>query len=258
MDSNPGIARMNRSLVFLGALAPLVLSAWITPPAHAHEQSGSALQLLGFEADLLPAPIDGDISPDGGESKWSSAYLRSVNFASTDGSVTRPGTIFLTNDDTYLYLAIGFNSGSASGQNYAVVYFDQDHDHALAGNPTTPGEYYVKLTGADPGTAENGGYYGSNGWQSYGAVFPAGFEAVSQKHGSGNPQTFNFEFKIPLSSLPGPSSESFLSVTDSAEIGLLVEVFDTSDGVMYWEPTGRDPQDPSDRWRPASRWATRR
>jgi hypothetical protein len=211
--------------------------------ANVHAHTTSATQLLAYQADLAPSPINGNIAADGQEDKWGGAFVKSVTFASQDGLTTNDGTILVASDSLFLYIGIGFNSQSASNNNYAIVYFDENHDHALAGAAGSPGEYYVKLTGTGPSIQENGGYYGAGGWQAYPSEFPVGLEAVANKHGTGLPQTWNFEFKIPLSGGVGTGGENFLNIDLDSDLGLLVEVFDSSGGVMYWEPTSRDPLD---------------
>jgi hypothetical protein len=228
-----------------GASALTVLLIMLACPVSGHVDSGSALQLLVYDTESAPAPIDGNIAPDGQEDKWRSAYVRSIQFANTDGSIVKDGTILLTSDSAFLYVGLGFNSQSAGNVNYATVYFDQNHDHLLDGTTSVPGEYFVKIQGSGPSTVENGGWFGSSGWQAYSSVSPVGLEATAEKHGTGNPNTWNFEFKIPLQGGSGPAGESFLNASSMAEVGLLIEVNDASDGVLHWEPTGRDPTDAS-------------
>jgi hypothetical protein len=210
----------------------------------AHLDLGHVLQLFSYVAELVPAPIDGNITPDAAPDKWRSAHVRSITFASQDGSVIKNGTLLLTNDVNFLYLGVGFNSQSAGNVNYAMAYFDENHDHMLDGTDTVSGEYFVRVEGSGPSIVTNGGFFGSLGWQSY-SVTPAGLEGEAAKHGTGNPTTWNFEFKIPLNSAAGPGGENFLNVSDVSELGLLIEVNDASDGVLYWEPSGRDPLDAS-------------
>ncbi len=222
----------------------LVAGVGVTQPSHAHEVPGSALQLFAYQTESAPAPIDGNIAPDGQEGKWRSAYVRSIRFSSADGTIVKDGTLLITSDADYLYLGVGFNSQSAGNVNYARVYFDQNHDHVLDGSASVPGEYFVQVQGSSPSTVTHGGWFGTSGWQNY-AVSPAGFEASAEKHGTGNPNTWNFEIKLPLQAGTGGGGESFLNVAPEAEVGLLVEVNDASNGVLYWQPTGRNPQDPS-------------
>ncbi len=216
---------------------------WLSTPVLAHETSGSALQLFAYQTESVPAPIDGNIAPDGQEDKWRSAYVRSIQFANTSSSIVKDGTLLVTSDADFLYVGVGFNSQSAGNVNYCIVYFDQNHDHVLDGSASAPGEYYVRIRGASPSEVRNGGWFGP-GWQAYSGVFPAGLEAAAEKHGTGNPNTWNFEFKIPLRGGSGPGGESFLNVGATDEIGLMVEVTDATDGVLYWQSTGRDPLDP--------------
>ena len=215
------------------------------PVVLSHVGPGAVLQLLSYETEAAPSPINGDIVPDGQEDKWRSAYVRSITFADPGGTVTLDGNVLITSDADYLYIGVGFNSTSAGNNNYARIYLDLDHDHALDGSASTPGEYYAQLTGSGPSVADNGGYFGSNQWQSYGGVLPVGFEAVGEKHGTGSPNTWNFEFKIPLQGGTGPSGESFPNVAATDEVGILIEVFDSPNGTLFWEPTGRDVLDAS-------------
>jgi len=211
---------------------------------NAHVSEGSVLQVNGFYGTTgQPSIIEGDIT--GIDSKeWKNASVRS--FSVYCSKVNQPGDkpcyLFITNDNTYLYIAIAAMVNDNGLTNYARIYFDQNHNHAMDVSTSTPyGEYYVE---AYEGGLRNGGWNGSS-WYVYSSS-PAGLQAKAMSHGvvSGQP-TWNFEFKIPLAGGTGPNGECFLNTGVDSEIGIQIFMDIESLNGMYWSQTNQNNTNPA-------------
>jgi|GEM_PF-2640566 len=220
----------------------LTICSFFTLPDNLHAQVsvGDTLQLFSYYGTTdQPAPIDGDIS-GANVRKWKNAYVRSIT-VTTEGGTNRNCYVFLTDDGTYLYVAIAALIGDAGDVNYARIYFDQNHNHNMdVSTSTLYGEYYVeaRTTGG-----KNGGWNGSN-WYEYSST-PEGFEAMAARHGTGAETTWNFEFKIPMQGGKGPNNECYLNIGPQSEVGIQIFVYGASDKNMYWTPTNQNNTDPS-------------
>lgn len=148
---------------------------------------------LPFEAaySFSTPVIDGQINA----SEWSGANVYPIVFTRYDSVDTRPGTLYLQHDSTWLYIGVKTNT-SAGWDVYLSIFIDGNFDHLLSGNST------------EPHTDINIEYPSPGGWSGYirydylvsTNVYPTTQPAgtASASYGS---STVSYEYKIKLSDL---------------------------------------------------------
>jgi len=213
----------------------VLILLFLVSGAYAHVEDGDALQLRSYYAiTSQPAPIDADIAGTN-PTKWKNAYVRSIKFDGPNSDV-REATLLITDDGQFLYVAVAAKIQDSGANNFCRLYFDQNHNHSMdVSTFTSQGEYYVE---AKSGGSYNGGWNGSS-WYEYSSI-PAGLETAVDTKGSGATQTWNFEFKIPLSGGTSGSGECYLNVNPGDEIGLFIHIFVSSDKHIYWTDTNME------------------
>ena len=229
---------------FLGLLS-------MAPPVQAHidNSSGNPLQFFSYFTSTAIS-ITGDISDNGGGhgnnvDKWKDAYVRTIVFTQEGGSAKYNGTVFLMNDDLYIYVGVTYiaNAGNA---NEVRLYLDEGNGTA----PATDGTHDDDLTNPGGQANENAVYYTVGGtktdafWNDTSQDWEADgdgakdFTAGASRQGGVN----NFEFKIPLdNSKSDDASNSDLDVSSSDELGMYIRAYIVPDNVwFYWKLTNGD------------------
>ncbi len=197
----------------------------------AHLSEGDNGQVYSYRLVSLTPTIDGTISDPAFPDEWRDAYVRSIQLITQDGSTVKPAYLFLAADPGTLDVGVAYNATSVGDNGYTRLYFDVNHNHQLDANV----DLYFYLQGQDSPVLDFG-YWDGTQWVSAGSI-PAGVTMVAGRHGTGSPNTWNFEFKIPL---------SVLGVLPGQEVGLLVEGFAPGEPAPeFWDATTRNPQDPS-------------
>jgi len=206
---------------------------------------GDARQLLSYKVTDLTRPdvADGLIAPSTDPTDWSAAYVRNI-VLDVDGitpNAPAPGSILISNDQDTLYIAVVIELTNAADGNRVMITFDQGISGILEGAPGAPGEYYVTmLANGDP--AEDG-YWNGSAWTLNSVPAAVG---CGERRGSGGTQTYNYEFKIPLSRT-NDASNGYLNIQAGDEIRALFKVTMATGGNddYYWVQTNADDSDPA-------------
>jgi hypothetical protein len=148
---------------------------------------------LPFEAlySLSAPTIDGQINA----SEWSNGNAYSIIFIRYDSVDTRPGTLYLQHDSTWLYIGVKTNI-SDGWDVYLALRFDGNNDHALSGSIL------------EPHTDINVEYPAPGGWSGYirydyfvsTNVYPVTAPAGTLRNSYGS-TAVSYEYKIKLSDL---------------------------------------------------------
>ncbi|MBN2857949.1 MAG: hypothetical protein JXN63_06075 [Candidatus Delongbacteria bacterium] len=201
---------------------------------------GDALQLLSYRAEsgFAPDVTDGQIAPVTDPTDWRAAYVRKADF-DVDGvsSAPKQTSLLFSNDNDFLYIAVGIPLDNAANGNRLTIYFDQGASGTLDANA----EYYVSML-AD-GTSPVDGYWDGAVWVQN--TVPA-VEGIGLRKGSGTPALYNYELKIPLST-PGDASNNYLNISAGDEVGALFVVRMATGGndEYIWTQTNADITNPS-------------
>jgi hypothetical protein len=148
---------------------------------------------LPFEAlySYTTHVIDGQINA----SEWSGANVYPIIFTRYDSVDTRPGTLYLQHDSTWLYIGVITNT-NAGWDVYLSIKIDGNYDQVLSGNST------------EPHTDINIEYPSPGGWSGYirydylvsSNVYPVDAPTGTERNSYGS-ATVSYEYKIKLSDL---------------------------------------------------------
>lgn len=142
--------------------------------------------------------IDGQVNT----SEWVGATFYNVTFIRNDGGNTKPATLYLQHDNTWLY--VGVKTTINSGWDvYLQLRFDGNNDHLLSGNTYQP-HTDVQIEHASPGGWDGyTGYYSIDGTNAIAVIPPSGSEWESS-----NNSNVNYEYKVKLTDLGTGSGQT--------------------------------------------------
>ncbi|MDA3885350.1 MAG: hypothetical protein PF638_07145 [Candidatus Delongbacteria bacterium] len=208
-------------------------------------ETGDALQLLSYRVtdSTKPNVMDGLVAPVTNPTDWSAAYVRNMIFDinGTTPDVPSAGNIFIANDMDTLYISLVSELTNAADGNLATIYFDQGTPNVLDGDATNPGEYYISLFAN--GNAAEDGYWNGTSWVANTITSAIG---CGERRGAGGTQTYNYEFKIPLSKL-GDASNNYLNIQAGDEVRVLFKITMATGGndEYFWTQTNALIDDPA-------------
>ena len=204
-------------------------------------ETGDALQLLSYRTDAATQPdvTNGQIADATDPEDWSSAYVRYTDF-DVDGvsSDPHPTSILISNDDTYLYIAVAIRMNNAAQTNRINIYFDQN----MNGTLDTGGDYFISML-AD-GSAPYDGYWDGSIWVQNTVNVVTGCGLRKGAGSTGWTSLYNYEFKIPLTTASDPANH-YMNISPGDEIGVIFEEIDNNSNHYYWVQTNADNTDPS-------------
>lgn len=153
-----------------------------------------------------PPTIDGVISPG----EWSNAMDITLNGYNSPSN-TIDGQLYVLNCNADLYVAIVLDDSTESNDDWAMVDFDQDHDHtATTGGEDAMDYYYGAYLD----------YYWDGGWWA-GDIGDSGTNHGSGARTHSNGQ-YTYEFTKPLDS--GEAKD--ISLAHGDVVGFRIEVWD--------------------------------
>ncbi len=217
--------------------------------AHISDGQGKALQLYSAYTSV-PPKINGSVTdktnnaPLGSAGveydEWKNAFVRQVRLKTASGADSALATLYLMNDDNYLYVGITTNLSNSAVGNYLTLHFDQgigggNHDDLLQGGGAgiNNAEYYAKVF-PNNNTKEEGSYNGTTWIANTNAAV---FSGSGSNLGSSFVQA---EYKIPLNGNTINDNNSYLNVTNNQELGLYIEAFEQGGNKTYnWIETNR-------------------
>lgn len=138
-----GIRGINKSFISLGALV-LFLGTLVMPLRAETHAPGVVLSAFGT------ATVDGVIGPG----EWDKAAA--VNFNLVTFGEVHPSTLYVMNDNTYLYIAVkirneGFKASSLGVQGDVLsLFFDNNNNGGIAFSNSEQGDDFVQLQNGFP------------------------------------------------------------------------------------------------------------
>jgi hypothetical protein len=228
--------------------------------AHITEGTGQAQQFYSYFTSNPPVInncLTDRTTPEGDqgsyqagdEGEWKDAYIRYLKFDPPSGTDTLEVTLFLMNDNNYLYVGFTGNSNNLSNNMNIDMCFDQgigggNHNDLLEGGSTSinNGEYRVRVSPDQNGNEMDEYSFDGTSWirQNNGSELVM---ALGHNFGGSFVQA---EFKIPINNNPAPDdNRSYLDVTGFQELGFHMIYYTQALGAFTWDFSNNDSLDPT-------------